>query len=148
MSRVVRADGELGACGGHGLRGIEDDAGHAFVVLGVKGGHPLGERDRIQGDPWVVVLAHQAERFAAHELVAERGALGAAGDDSDVLRARMLRVVAAITGRVVDVSRPPGGRIRPSRLSLCAEELCQRREVQCEILSGGKRVRSPFAATW
>ena len=67
------------------MRRLEHDRGEGVQVTGVEGGHPAGHRDRVHRDAGMVVLTHEVEPDRGDLLVAERGALGAAGDDPDVV---------------------------------------------------------------
>src|SRR5574341_272959 len=66
-------------------RRLEHETCDGGVVPGVERRQPAGHRDRIERDARMVVLADEAQGLAADGLIAERGALRAAGHDADVL---------------------------------------------------------------
>jgi len=70
------------------------------TVAGVESGKPAGQRDRIERDARVIVLAHEGEGLPADRPVAEGGALGAAGDDADVLHPRESTVLEPAGNRL------------------------------------------------
>jgi len=85
VNGVVRADSKPGAYGREFFRGGKHEFGHGGPVARVDVNHVLGQRVRMQGDFRMHALAHESGRFLAQGAIAQRGALGAAGHDSDVL---------------------------------------------------------------
>ena len=84
MERVVGTDQEVGADRGELVGGSEHQLTHALPVTAIDARHVVGERMTVQRDLRMRVCPEQRGAFDADGAVAQRRALGGAGDDADM----------------------------------------------------------------
>src|SRR5262245_48380290 len=90
MNRIVRADHEISADRGELLRRRLHQTTYRFPVAAINWRHVLRKREGVHRHFGMPMPADQLRAFDANREVTERGALGGARDDSDVLRHRLL----------------------------------------------------------
>ncbi|KAG1244918.1 hypothetical protein G6F65_021538 [Rhizopus arrhizus] len=83
---VVRADQEICARARQLVGRRQHQRTHAGQVTVVQADHVVGQRMGVQGDFRVRVRPHALRAFRAQRAIAQRRALGRAGDDADVKR--------------------------------------------------------------
>ena len=84
MTGIIGADGKVGSSFRNHFARLQHELANLPIVAGVKGRHPLGHRNGVHCDRRMVVVAKIVFRRLRDRAIAECGALGAAGNDSDV----------------------------------------------------------------